>query len=562
MLPLAVSALLTGCLPGSGKSNSGSGAPETAQGQAPDAECAATGAAAADARICFVVPRDGAEGVVTEPLISVKFNINVEVDGLTLEPASGGGALSLGLGAYDSERRMAQWEVGEPLATGETYTARVDYEHDGQHQGFEWGFTIEGSYVIDTYTVTPEAGEGGAIDPDTAQTVDHGGTVVFAVTPDTGYGIATVTGCDGSLDGETYTTGEVTEDCTVEASFTVTLGAPQNVQAAAGNAEVTVEWDAVEDATAYNVYWSDASGIVPANAATYGGGEWIEEGVEESPHTVTGLDNGTEYYFVVTATADGAESEASDEVSATPTEPPFEPVGGLNDTGIDWWADGSTNFLQEPQAEYPGQDADFGRDADAREGTLEKIGGGAAGFDFTKLGADGEPLEIQGAAWDPEGDEADGTRWSCVHDNVTGLIWEVKVDDPEHLRHKDHTYTWYNSTGENDGGSVGTVSGGVCVDEENCDTEKFVAATNNAELCGASDWRMPAREELRSIMDYGRTNPTIDVNYFPNTEPSPFWSASPYAGDSEWARGVYFRYGYGNWPKSESHRVRLVRVEQ
>ena len=57
----------------------------------------------------------------------------------------------------------------------------------------------------------------------------------------------------------------------------------------------------------------------------------------------------------------------------------------LNDTGIDWCADVSQNNLDCPVQGYEGQDGDHGRDALARKGQLQKIGGGAAGFDFTKL---------------------------------------------------------------------------------------------------------------------------------------------------------------------------------
>jgi hypothetical protein len=49
--------------------------------------------------------------------------------------------------------------------------------------------------------------------------VADGTTTSFIVTPDEGYSIDTVTGCNGTLDGNTYTTGPVTENCTVNALF-------------------------------------------------------------------------------------------------------------------------------------------------------------------------------------------------------------------------------------------------------------------------------------------------------------------------------------------------------
>jgi hypothetical protein len=86
--------------------------------------------------------------------------------------------------------------------------------------------TVTATFEIDTYTVTAEAGEGGSIDPSNI-TVNYGDTAQFTVTPDPGYHIVTVTGCGGSLDGNTYTTEPIAENCTVSSSFeafiTVTL---------------------------------------------------------------------------------------------------------------------------------------------------------------------------------------------------------------------------------------------------------------------------------------------------------------------------------------------------
>ena len=67
-------------------------------------------------------------------------------------------------------------------------------------------------------SVTSTAGTGGSISPE-SQTVPHGATATFTLTPDTGYSVNEVTGCGGSLDGSTYTTGAITRACTVAASF-------------------------------------------------------------------------------------------------------------------------------------------------------------------------------------------------------------------------------------------------------------------------------------------------------------------------------------------------------
>ena len=234
----------------------------------------------------------------------------------------------------------------------------------------------------------------------------------------------------------------------------------------------------------------------------------------------------------------------------------------LNDTGITKCADYAydTSGTEDNNLDCPngistgtqpvegdpipgGQDGQHGRDALARSGTLgSKVGGGHAGFDFTKLTSAGITTE--------------GSMWSCVHDNVTGLTWEVK--DLSGLRDKDNTYTWYNSSGIDDGGSAGTSSGGACSASGRCDTEKYVADVNAINLCGFNDWRLPQAEELISIASFDRIDPAIDTNYFPNTVSASYWTASPYIISNAW----YISFSSGNagsTGKFISNRVRLVR---
>ncbi|HVJ62571.1 MAG TPA: hypothetical protein VM555_07640, partial [Tahibacter sp.] len=69
----------------------------------------------------------------------------------------------------------------------------------------------------DTHTVTAIAGSNGAITP-ASQTVSPGATTTFTVTPAANYR-ADVSGCGGSLSGNVYTTGPITADCLVTATF-------------------------------------------------------------------------------------------------------------------------------------------------------------------------------------------------------------------------------------------------------------------------------------------------------------------------------------------------------
>jgi len=82
--------------------------------------------------------------------------------------------------------------------------------------------SVEASFKINNYTVTPMAGTGGSIDPNTPQTINHGETTTFTIIPEPGFVIVSVAGtCGGSLAGDQYTTDPITGDCSVEASFEI-----------------------------------------------------------------------------------------------------------------------------------------------------------------------------------------------------------------------------------------------------------------------------------------------------------------------------------------------------
>lgn len=67
-------------------------------------------------------------------------------------------------------------------------------------------------------TVTATAGNGGSISP-ASQNVAKGSQVTFTVQPDTNFTVQSVTGCAGSLDGNTYRISSVSANCAVQASF-------------------------------------------------------------------------------------------------------------------------------------------------------------------------------------------------------------------------------------------------------------------------------------------------------------------------------------------------------
>jgi len=120
-------------------------------------------------------------------------------------------------------------------------------------------------------------------------------------------------------------------------------------------------------------------------------------------------------------------------------------------------------------------------------------------------------------------DNSDGT----ISDTSTGLMWQ-KATAPG-------TYTW----------------------------EQALSYCENLTLGGHSDWRLPNRNELQSIVDYSRYNPAIDTTYFPGTVASIYWSSTTYASNTYGAWYVAFYNGHVyDYGKAGYLYVRAVRGGQ
>src|SRR5271165_556768 len=91
--------------------------------------------------------------------------------------------------------------------------------------------------------------------------------------------------------------------------------APTGLAANAGNAQVSLTWNASAGATSYHV-----------KRATVSGGPYIQIVAPISPsYTDTGLTNGTKYLYVVSAVNSAGESASSAEANATPAAPMMIP---------------------------------------------------------------------------------------------------------------------------------------------------------------------------------------------------------------------------------------------
>lgn len=102
-----------------------------------------------------------------------------------------------------------------------------------------------------------------------------------------------------------------------------------------------------------------------------------------------------------------------------------------------------------------------------------------------------------------------------IRDNVTRLVWEAKP-----LR---------------------TFPARICAMEHGCTWAEAVRYCEGLTLAGQTDWRLPSKIELESILDLTHTNPSADRIFGDNT--SYFWTGQnrPDRRDSSWL--VSFTYG-------------------
>lgn len=238
---------------------------------------------------------------------------------------------------------------------------------------------------------------------------------------------------------------------------------------------------------------------------------------------------------------------------------------GLNDTGLTKFSDGVVSNLSFEPVSHPGQDASYGRDVN-QAGNNDH---GHAGFSFTKIDFNGNPLP------------ATSENWSCVQDNVTGLVWENKQPDftikkenseddvleiptGDSWRAGNFTYGWHNSNIKDNGGSSGyqrtaqnslpkdrpvTVTNGYCgftkdpgrKDKIYCDTQAYITEMNRVGACGFNDWRAPEASELRSIANYEQPEVTTvpESNFFSNLKTNTNYLSATPGADNEASAWCY-----------------------
>jgi hypothetical protein len=157
---------------------------------------------------------------------------------------------------------------------------------------------------------------------------------------------------------------------------------------------------------------------------------------------------------------------------------------------------------------------------------LQQGQGGA----IAELKRRGHMLEQQVAA------PSDGRRFvdlgTSVADKQTNLVWEKKTTEvgsggsSDDLHDVDNIYDWCEATGNEEGPR--------CLENET----SWIGKVNAEAFAGFTNWRVPTREELLSIVDTsvatcGRDRPCIDPIFGP-TQASEYWSSTEVSPNVAW----------------------------
>ena len=173
-------------------------------------------------------------------------------------------------------------------------------------------------------------------------------------------------------------------------------------------------------------------------------------------------------------------------------------------------------------------------------GLLARSIGGAFFFLLFLL----EFTSLRAAAQSPYVDNGDGT----ITDQGSGLMWE-KLSDDGTVHDQDNTYSW-----------------------EAAVTDKIARLNNGSGFAGYKDWRLPSRNELKSIVDPRHQAPAVSpafnaactsgctVTSCSCAVSGYYWSSSTDADNSKGAWFVDFKDGsVGSTTKWGLNYVRAVR---
>ena len=164
------------------------------------------------AEIAHFKPEAGYINTLIGAIETDSASTSFSVDGVSVASASHSESVSL----------TVSWT--NPYLTGESqvqsFSLASNVTLDDTYQSIQNILDVDSGSdggVASTFTITTSLGAGTTISPSSASVVS-GGTAEFAVGLAEGYDNLSVSGCSGSLAGTTYTTGTITENCTITVS--------------------------------------------------------------------------------------------------------------------------------------------------------------------------------------------------------------------------------------------------------------------------------------------------------------------------------------------------------
>lgn len=134
----------------------------------------------------------------------------------------------------------------------------------------------------------------------------------------------------------------------------------------------------------------------------------------------------------------------------------------------------------------------------------------------------GKPLYGQDAQYQAVSPDYRKNNNQTVTDLHTGLMWINPDVDIQH--------TWVNA----------------------------VSYCNDLVFAGQTDWRLPTKFELESIVDYTKSYPALNQVF--SCQNSFYWSATPYMPNPSYAWSVFCPDGADHWVhKTNNYYIRCVR---
>ena len=230
------------------------------------------------------------------------------------------------LGGYDGNRLDDVWY--SPLTINNFNFTPIDYDYAPARNQAP-AFTSATSAIVDENTIDAYTATG---------TDSDGGTLAFTIAGGADAALFSIDPSSGKLSFSVYPDYENPADSDADNAYQVDLGihdgsaagdersvsitvlneiesptTPAIAQARAGDGEAILHWQIVNDADEYRVYWSTDSDLSLSNFSD-------RQDVDSSftGATISNLNNGTIYYFFVTAVNSLGESAESSVVSVKP----------------------------------------------------------------------------------------------------------------------------------------------------------------------------------------------------------------------------------------------------